>query len=128
MKNSIRFMYVRDSEWNPIGCLAITVDRKRNRAQYGLSMRNPKDASDKDGRRVRFDRDYAQQMALVNLAADPDVKRAYIAKEANMHQITSAVMMDIVARGTAPSGAMKHAKRWLEDSTYLTFLQERHVL
>jgi len=114
--DNLRFMYVRDANWEPIGCLAITINRSKNRAEYGLSMRNPKDAYDDYNRRVRFDRKFAQKLAQINMDfRDPhgDPKRVFIPSNATMHDITESVLKDIVARGTAPSGAVKFAKGWL---------------
>ena len=112
MKN-LRFMYVRNGKQEPIGCMAITVNRSKNRVEYGLSMRNPKDAVDGCNHKVKFDRAKAQQIALLNLDLDEGKQRAYIPGDATMHEITAAVMCDVISRGTAPTGAVKFAKHWL---------------
>ena len=109
--SNIRYMYVRDAKWEPIGCVAISLDRSKNRARYGLSMRHPKDALNSKGRRVRFDRSQAQELALNNMVCER--KTAYITSEANMHEVTAAVCKDIIARGSASTSAIKFAKRWL---------------
>lgn len=110
--SNVRFMYVRDAKFEPIGCVAITINRGKNRAEYGLSMRNPIDAYDRCKRRVKFDKTYAQRLASGNMSyAAP--RRVYIPSDATMHDISESVLKDIVARGEAPSSAVKFAKHWL---------------
>lgn len=112
--DNVRFMYVRDAKWEPIGCVAITINRSKNRAEYGLSMRNPLDSMDDDNRRIQFDRKMAQKLAQIDMDGFNPRKRVYIPNNATMHDITASVLRDIVARGQAPSGAVKFAKRWLQ--------------
>jgi hypothetical protein len=117
--NKLRFMYVRDANLEPCGCIAITINRGKNRAEYGLSMRNPADAKDDYNRRVKFDRKLAQKLAEIDMSprsARIMPPRVYIPSDANMHDISEAVLKDIVARGEAPSSAVKFAKRWLRTS------------
>lgn len=109
--SNVRFIYIRNTNWEPIGCAAITVNRNKNRVEYGLSMRNPKDAVDSHNRRLPFDRKMAQALALSKLVTDQN--RAFVFGNASMHDITSAVFKDIVARDQAPSGAIKFARDWL---------------
>lgn len=115
--NNVRYIYIRDAKYEPIGCVAITLNRSKNRVEYGLSMRNPADATDASGKRIRFNRTVAQDMARKNLEDNP--QRAYITSEANMHEVTMSVFMDIIAQGTASSGARRFAKRWLRTVDYI---------
>jgi len=115
--DNVRFMYVRNANYEPIGCVAITVNRGKNRAEYGLSMRNPSDAVDDRHRKLPFDRTLAQKLAEIDLSPRhhrPQAPRVYIPNNATMHDITESVLKDIVASGNAPSGAVKFAKRWLQ--------------
>ena len=109
--NKVRFMYVRDTEWDPCGCIAITVDRNHCQATYGLSVRNPIDATDKLNRRIKFDRRAAQSLALRRLLENP--QHAYITKNATQHEISGAVMESIIASSSTPSRAIRFAKNWL---------------
>jgi hypothetical protein len=117
--DNVRFMYVRNAQYEPIGCVAITINRGKNRAEYGLSMRNPSDAVDDRQRRLPFDRQLAQRLAEMDLSPRSSrlqVPRVYIPNDATMHDITESVLKDIIASGNAPSGAVKFAKRWLQAS------------
>jgi hypothetical protein len=118
VNNGTRFMYIRGNGWEPIGCLAITIDRSKNSAQYGLSMRHPKDGYNDYNRRVKFDRGLAQKLAQIDMNAFKESKLAYIATDASMHDVTESVMKDIVVRGAAPSRAVKFAKWWLRPVTF----------
>jgi len=104
-------MYTRDSNFQPNGCIAIKVDRPRNRVEFGLSVIHPKDSVDKKGRKIKFDRPKAQELSAVRLVEMPE--RAYIPSEASQHEITEAVMKGIIA-SDAPSRAVRFAKSWLE--------------
>jgi hypothetical protein len=110
--DKIRFMYIRDANQEPVGCVAISVNRNANRAAYGLSVRNPADAFDSEGRRVKFNRTTAQTVALARLNLRPG--RAYIPSNATQHEITASVLGDIIASGKAPARAVRFAKRWLD--------------
>jgi hypothetical protein len=110
MNNRIRFMYVRDNKMEPVGCLAIRVNRSKNRAEFGLSTLHPKDGVDSKGRRLKFDRVKSQSLASIRLSEDPT--RVYIHSEATQHEITRAVMQAMIA-ADAPTRAKKFAKQWL---------------
>jgi hypothetical protein len=108
-----RFVYVRDAKNHPIGCIAVNVRRNKNYAEYGLSMCNPKDTVDEKGRSLKFDRTLAQGLAMGDLDNNP--KRTYITTEADMHEATASVLGNIIANGTAPTRAIRFAKRWLNE-------------
>jgi hypothetical protein len=112
MNSKVRYMYVRDANWDPVGCIAITVNRSQYRVVYGLSVRNPADAIDTLNRRVKFDRKAAQSLALQRLLENP--QHSYISKSATQHEISGAVMQGIIASGSAPSRAVRFAKNWLQ--------------
>lgn len=101
--NNTRIMFLRDSKDHPVGCLAISMDRKNHRLNYQMSVLNPDD---------RFDRKMARHLALGRLVEKPvsvPVKRGH---ELTMHEI-SCVVMEHVATSKAPSRARKAAKFWL---------------
>lgn len=98
-----RIMFLRDAQEHPVGCVAISVDRKNHRLNYQMSVLNPSD---------RFDRKMARHLALGRLVEAPvsiPVKRG---EELNMHDISTCVMKSI-AQSKAPSRAVKAAKLWL---------------
>jgi hypothetical protein len=112
--NNIRYIYIRDSKWEPQGCIALRVSRSKNRVEYGLSVRNPLDAKDGHGRSVKFNRRLAQQMATKRLL-DIDFSngsngRAYIPTDATQNDVSFAVLCDIIASGCAPTRAVRFAK------------------
>ena len=87
MSNSMtRYMYVRNEDNSPCGCIAIKVRRSLNRVEYGISMCNPVDMLDEDGRSKPFDRERAQYLAEARLFSEAN--KAYIDSEATQHDIT----------------------------------------
>ncbi len=109
--NNIRYMYLRNAKWEPVGCVAIKVLCSENCVEYGLSVRNPVDAKDIQGRQLKFDRSMAQKIASNRLTAS--ASRAYIPSNATQHDISKAVMCGIVASGNAPMRAVRFAKNWI---------------
>ena len=114
--NNVRFMYVRDANYSPVGCLAIRVIRSKNRVEYGLSVRNPVDGVDFNGRSKPFDRMLAQDSAELRLDSNP--QQAFIPKDATQHDISRAVLQDIIAKRKAPARAIRFAKSWLTATEY----------
>jgi hypothetical protein len=110
--NKVRFMYTRDYNWAPNGCLAISVNRDTNQALYGLSVRHPKDAVDAKQRSIKFDRKLAQSSALSRLESEPRV--VDLPPEASQHDISTAVLQDLISDKKSPSRAMRFAKMWLK--------------
>lgn len=103
-----RIMYLRDSHYRPVGCVAISVDRKRRTLSYQLSVQNPLDS---------FDRSLARQLALGRLVDKP-INLPYDRKgDLSMHDISTTVMKHIAA-SKAPSRAVKAAKDWLYDNDF----------
>lgn len=114
--NNVRFMYVRDANYSPVGCLAISVNRSKNRVEYGLSVRNPADGVDANGRSKPFDRAFAQSAAELRLESKP--QHAFISKDATQHDISRAVLLDLIAKRSAPARAVRFAKSWLTAAEY----------
>lgn len=112
---STRFMYVRDNKWQPIGCVAITADHGKQRAEYALSMLNPIDTKDASGKKVRFDSKQARLLSMERLINSPVTVR--LPKDINQHSISMAVMQDI-AKSKAPSRARKFAALWVEEAEF----------
>lgn len=98
-----RIMFLRDVNYKPCGCIAITVNRGNNTAQFQVSVLNPID---------RFDRKVARQLALGRMLEVPIT--VSIPANASMHDITEAVMAHIFDNKTKfPARAVKGAKLWL---------------
>lgn len=103
MLSNKRVMYLRDYNYKPVGCIALTVDRANNAVQYQVSALNPID---------KFDRRVARQLALGRMVETPVT--VSIPKEASMHDISEAVMLNIVQNKVKfPARAVKGAKLWL---------------
>lgn len=51
--NKTRFLYFRDKDYNPVGCLAFSIDFKSHTVTYGYSVHNPNDQFNRTlGRKV----------------------------------------------------------------------------
>lgn len=105
---SRRIMYLRSSHGQPIGCIAISVERNSATVQYQISVLNPRD---------NFNRSVARHLAIGRLVENP--RSINIKKSANMHDVSSAVMQDIVCNGKNlfPSRAIKSAKLWINSNS-----------
>jgi len=109
--NNVRFMYIRNSKWEPVGCLAIRILRDKNRVEYGCSVCHPMDTKDSKGKQLPFNRAQSQALASIRLNCNPN--KAFIAHQASQHDVSRAVLENIIASGTAPTRAIKFAKKWL---------------
>jgi len=67
---------------------------------------------DSKGHRLPFDRKKAQALATRRL--DNEIRRCYITSDATQHEITKAVLGDIIASGFGPSRAVRFAKKWID--------------
>ena len=97
-----RIMFLRDPNYQPVGCLAIRINPRTKFVEYQLSVLNPVDA---------FDRALARQLASGRLTESPITLR--VPANPSMFDISVAVMRDLSNTKSAPSRARKAAKRWL---------------
>ncbi len=103
---SRRIMYLRSENGHPVGCLAIQLARHTGTVSYQMSVLNPRD---------NFNRAVARQLALGRLLEEPINLK--INKEATMHDISEAVMKDIVKfYKSAPTRAIKAARLWVRQN------------
>lgn len=112
--NNIRYLYIRNANYEPCGCIAITVSRHSNRVEYGYSVRHPNDAKDSNGKRLAFDRKAARALALQRLVEAPGL--TFITKDATQHEVSSVVLQHLIASKNTPARAVRFAKRWLDVS------------
>jgi hypothetical protein len=70
--------------------------------EYRLSVLNPEDT---------FDKDVARQLALGRMVEAPYTVRT--AAHPNLHEVSSAIMKDIIRDIGAPTRAKRAAKLWL---------------
>jgi hypothetical protein len=121
MKNvrPIRYMYLRDCNKNPIGCIAIFINRDAGLLDYQVSVVNPLDRKDRfTGKDLPFHRAMARQLACGRLVEDGLCLP--MNRNATMNEISMLVMKDLASchrpmyRGDIPSRAIKAAKHWLE--------------
>jgi len=96
-------MFLRDVKGQPVGCLAIGLDRKKHHAVYQLSVLNPAD---------RFNRKMARHLALGRLMETPVSIPLQRGKDLTKHHISNVVMSHL-AKSKAPTRAVKAAKQWL---------------
>lgn len=106
--NNTRIMYLRDNQYAPVGCVAISIDRRNHRLSYQYSVRNPID---------KFDRKLARQLALGRMVEVPIHLPLVRDMETSMHMISEMVMRHL-ASSNAPTRAVKAAKYWLADSIF----------
>jgi hypothetical protein len=104
-----RIMFLRNTDYTPCGCLAISIDRKSKKLNYQYSVLNPDD---------RFDRKVARQLALGRLVESPIALPLMRDMDVNMHSISIAVMKHL-SKSKAPSRAVKAAKGWLQLSQFM---------
>lgn len=104
MKNNRRIMYLRDSQYSPIGCVAISLTKSRQTVRYQFSVVNPVD---------KFERSLARHIALGRLLEKP-VRLTGFTGEQNNWEITKAVMQSILKSKESPARAKKAAKNWLK--------------
>lgn len=112
--NNVRHMFLRDASYNPVGCLAIQLDRRNHRLNYQFSVLNPRDA---------FNRKLARQLALGRLVEEPFRVNLPRNREVSMHDVTHAVMFHLLNNGKAPTRAVKAAKFWLETASVLAAIE-----
>lgn len=104
MSNQVRFMFLRNKNNQPVGCLAIKFDKSKKRAYYQVSVLNPHD---------RFNRSVGRELALGRLHSKPFV--VVVGTQFNMHEISKAVLADIELTKSLPARAVKAASLWLND-------------
>jgi hypothetical protein len=104
-----RIMFLRDASYRPVGCVAISLDRRNHRLNYGISVLNPAD---------KFDRKLARQLAIGRLVEVPFMVALKRDEELNMHVISERVMKHVAYGAGAPSRAVRAAKLWLLDQGY----------
>lgn len=105
MNNGHRIMFLRNEHSHPIGCIAIKVEGGEQFAYYRLSVLNPAD---------QFNREQARSLAIGRLTERGIPVR--LPKNPNMHDISRAVMEDIIKAPTSPARAIKAAKLWLKST------------
>jgi len=125
MNKNIRIVFLRDNKFQPVGCVAIEIDR--DTIKYSYSVLNPHD---------HFDRKLSRHIALGRLLEIPrylEVKSHRVdgptieyangyntltgkqdTSKMTRHHITSQVMQDLVSCAEkVPTRAIKAAKLWL---------------
>lgn len=100
-----RIMFLRDANYRPVGCMAISIDSRNHRLNYQYSVLNPVD---------KFDRKMARHLALGRLVETPITVPLPRNGEVSMHLISECVMAHL-AGSNAPSRAVKAAQLWLWD-------------
>ena len=107
-----RVMYLRDKSSQPVGCVAINLHRYdggKPYAEYQFSVVNPEDRSTQEP----FDRAFSRHLALGRVLENPFIVHLPHT-EVDMHEVSKAVMTDLVKYHAAPSRARKAAALWLK--------------
>ena len=98
-------MYLRNVDGRPVGCIAISSSKNERDFNYQISVQNPKD---------KFSKPLARQLALGRLEESPiEIKNV---SHENIHDISRAVMKDILNSKNMPARAIKSAKNWLKNN------------
>ena len=100
--DKFRIMFLRDKANQPVGCVAITLNKTSTKAKFNLTTLNPVDD---------FDRKLARQLAIGRAVEDPMV--VTLPKDASIHDVSAAVMKSIGESKTIPDRSRKAARRWL---------------
>src|SRR5271166_6024690 len=101
----MRFMFLRDKNNQPVGCLAFMFDRP-NHIVYGMSVLNPKD---------KFNRAIAREVAMLRMNMAERYRGIAFGESLHtMHEVSKAIMQDVAFDNErAPARARKAAKLWL---------------
>jgi hypothetical protein len=104
--NKVRFMFLRDEKKQPIGCLAIQINEPN--IYYAWSVVNPLD---------KFDRARARNIATIRLGLFAKCYGIsnFITPDVSMHDVSRAVMQDLVLNKSTPTRARKAAELWLQN-------------
>ena len=109
-------MYLRDRNYQPVGCVAIKLvkvtgmgGRHYNTLIYGVSVLNPQD---------QFNRAVARQLALGRIVEVPST--TVIPGNSSIHDISEAVMRSITRSTVLPNRARQAAKLWLKNNGFLS--------
>ena len=98
-----RFMYLNFNQ-RRVGFVAMTVDRQAGQVHYAVSCLHDSD---------KFDRDVAQSLSTHRLAMGEGVRTVSLPHNANGHEISMAVMKNMVRNSLAPTKLRKAATQWL---------------
>lgn len=120
-----RVQYLKDENGHYVGCVAIrehsALDGEKSvLVEYRVSTLNPADT---------FDKDVARQLALGRMVEAPYTVRVRL--NPNLHDISHAIMRDILQDPTMPTRAKRAAKHWLrqKDPTHIVLAvrkEQRH--
>lgn len=103
-----RIIYLRQDYINkstPVGCVAISFDRKNVQINYQLSVLNPSD---------EFNRSMARQLAIGRIIEKPiSVKSVLCNSASSTHDVICDVMYDIENNPNLPNRSRNAAQAWL---------------
>lgn len=106
----MRIMFLRDKNRQPVGCLAFVIDAD-NHIVYGMSVLNPKD---------KFNRTIARDVAMLRMNMFERSRFIpFHAAPYTMHEVSEALMQDLLINPRAPTRARKAAQLWLTNNATL---------
>src|SRR5271157_3257476 len=90
----IRYMFLRNANREPIGCVAINVFRETGKLHYQVSVVNRMDRFNLlTGKDLPFNREVARHLAVGRLVENPF--EVGMPADATMNQISTIVMRDL---------------------------------
>jgi len=98
-----RFMFLRTDSGFPVACVAMKYS-KAGMVTYGVSTQHPKD---------RFNRKLARDLALGRLVSSPWIA-VVLGQNPSAHDISRAVVSDLLKKAVLPSRTYSAAKKWLK--------------
>lgn len=127
MNPNHRYVYLRDANRHPIGCLVVRLvapqkEGSNGRIEYQLSVVNPIDRKDPHSNRsVRFNKEHARHLALGRLLESPFTVPYDTTSDIYFHEVLSAIMFDIIDSGNQifPTRAIKAAQVWVKNHSVI---------
>lgn len=102
--NSVRFMFLRGSNQNPIGVLLMKRNADTKEVKFAVALANPKDS---------FNKELGVKIATGRLNKKPQV---VCSEGTTFHQITKDVMSNILQSSSSPMATLA-AKNWLDKAS-----------
>lgn len=102
--NSVRFMFLRGANQNPVGVLLMKRNPDTKEVKFAVALANPKDS---------FDKELGVKIATGRLNKKPQVVSSV---GTTFHQITKDVMSNILQSASSPMATLA-AKNWLDKAS-----------
>jgi len=114
MENDIKYVYLRERNGQPVGCIAFRVNKVDHRIHFAVSTHNPVD---------KFDRELGREIAANRLEKDRNAFfTLYDVENPSVHAVINDLMLIIADNAVNAEGqrdfttrARRAAQLWLRD-------------